>query len=381
MMKVAVNGRFLLPRLEGIGHYTYQLLDHLSELHPEDEYHVIVDRAVHMPFMDRPNVHRHVLLPPTRHPLLWYFWFEWRIPALLKKVDADVFFSPDGFLSLRTECPSVLTIHDLAFLHYPEGTQRSHLTYLRKYMSQFLQRADEVIAVSQFTSDDIKQQYPGLSTEITTIYNGVSDDFQALTTDDQIACRKCYTHGKPYFIYVGSIHPRKNVAALIRAFDQYNKQTGDDISLVLAGRIAWRSDDAITALRESPYAAQIIQLSDVDSKIPLLIAAAEAMCYVSLFEGFGLPVLEALACGTPVITSAQSSMQEVCGDLAYYVDPRDIDSICKAMIHVRTKQEGIKHNGKKLRLKASEFSWEKAAILLHDRLTHTATRPKDKQAN
>lgn len=369
MMKVAVNGRFLLPRLEGIGHYTVQLLDHLSLLHPEDEYHVIVDRDIHMPFMDRPNVNRHILGPPTRHPLLWYYWFEWRIPALLKKIGADVFFSPDGFLSLRTECPTVLTIHDLAYLHYPEGTQRSHLTYLRKYMPQFLERADEVITVSEFTADDINHQFSGLSSKISTIHNGVSHDFHPLDTKEQMACRKCYTNGKPYFIYVGSIHPRKNVTTLIRAFDQYIDQTGDDICLVLAGRIAWKANQTVEALNQSKHKDQIIQLTDIDGKIPTLIASAEAICYVSLFEGFGLPVLEAMACGTPVITSVNSPMQEVCGEVAYYVDPTEIRSICAAMIDVRSGDLDVEKSEEKLRSRASQYSWEKAAILLHERLS------------
>ncbi len=369
-MKVAVNGRFLLPRLEGIGHYTYQLLDHMSLQHPEDDYHVIVDRDIRMPFMDRPNVIRHVLSPPTRHPLLWYIWFEWRIPTLLKKIGSDVFFSPDGFLSLSTDCPTVLTIHDLAYLHYPEGTQRSHLTYLRKYMPQFIQRADEVVAVSQFTADDIKMQFADQSSKVTKIHNGVSDDFGPLDEATQIACRKYYTQGKPYFIYVGSIHPRKNVGSLIRAFNRYIEKTGDDTFLVLAGRMAWKSEDATKALEKSPYADQIIRISDIDGKVPELIASAEALCYISLFEGFGLPVLEAMACGTVVITSEGSPMQEVCGDLASYVDAEDIDSICDAMIHVQSQdKESIKE---KLRLRASEFSWEKASILLHKRLSHIA---------
>ncbi len=375
-MKVAVNGRFLLPRLEGIGHYTFQLLDHLSLLHPDDEYHVIVDRDIHMPFMDRPNVHRHVLAPPTRHPLLWYYWFEWRIPSLLKKIGADIFFSPDGFLSLRTECPTVLTIHDLAYIHYSEGTQRSHLTYLRKYIPQFIERAEEVIAVSDFTADDIKTQFSGLSSKIRTIPNGVSHDFHPLDTKDQIACRKCYTDGKPYFIYVGSIHPRKNVAFLIRAFDQYIDQTGDGVCLVLAGRIAWKANQTVDALHKSNNKDQIIQLTDIDGKIPTLIASAEAMCYVSLFEGFGLPVLEAMACGTAVITSVNSPMQEVCGELAHYVVPTDIDSICAAMINIRSKSPDIKKSEEKLRSRASRYSWEKAAILLHERLSHVALKSR-----
>lgn len=373
-MKVAVNGRFLLPRLEGIGHYTFQLLDHLSLLHPEDQYHVIVDRDIHMSIMDRPNVIRHVLSPPTRHPVLWYFWFEWRVPALLKKIGADVFFSPDGFLSLNTDCPTVLTIHDLAYLHYPEGSQRSHLRYLRKYMPQFLQRADEVIAVSQFTADDINQHFLGSASKIATIYNGVSDDFHPLDKDEQIACRKYYTEGRPYFIYVGSIHPRKNVAALVRSFDQYIGRTGDDVCLVLAGRRAWKSMDVTYALKNSPYASQIIEIPNIDDQVPRLVASAEAMCYVSLFEGFGLPVLEAMACGTPVITSVNTPMQEVCGDLAYYVNPRDISSICEAMIDVRSQNNALKQNVEKLRLRASMFSWEKAANLLHERIAINARR-------
>ncbi len=367
-MKVAINGRFLLPRLEGIGHYTYHLLDQLSLRHPEDEYHIILDRAYYIPLMDRPNVIRHIIGPHTRHPIIWYYWFEWRLPSLLKKINPDIFFSPDGFLSLNANVPKLLTIHDLAYIHFPHGTQRSHLRHLRKYMPQYIAQADEIIAVSQFTADDITRQHRVSADKITTIYNGVSSDFQPLKETDQIAYRKHYADGKPYFLYVGAIHPRKNVANLVRAFDRYKRYTHDDTLLILAGRKAWYTKEVDEAIKLSSCRLSIVHIEDIDDIVPQLIGSADALCYPSLFEGFGLPVLEAMACGIDVITSKDSAMQEICGDLAYYVDPLEIESMTEAMITFRSDQKKGVTNKEKLRLAASRYTWEKAAILIHERL-------------
>ncbi len=368
MMKVAINARFVQRQLEGVGHYSVQVIEHLSRANPDDEYHVILDRDYHLPWMDRPNVTRHIVYPSARHPLLWKLWFEWRLPSLLKKIKPDLFFSPDGYLSLKTKVPSVLTVHDLAFLRYPEGIRSSHLKYLEKNTPLFMDRADRILSISKFTANVINKNYPQASSKISIIANGVSETFKPLSDEEKIACRKYYTRSRPYFLYLGAIHPRKNVAQLIRAFDQYKKVAQDDMCLILAGRMAWQTEEVNRALTNAEYKDDIIHLSHLDGKVPQLVGAAEAMCYISLLEGFGLPVLEAMACEVPVITTANSAMSEICGSAAIYVDPHSVENIALGLLSITkdvSKASSMAASGVE---RSKDYSWSKTAARIHESL-------------
>jgi len=366
-MKIAINGRFLLPQLEGIGHYTLQMVDQLSRQHPTDEWHVILDRKYRHPILERENIIPHVLYPSARHPILWHVWFEWRLARLLKKIEPDVFFSPDGYLSLRSTVPTVLTIHDLAYLHYPEGSQYTHLKYLKRYMPRYIDRADWIICVSQYTADDVCAHFPSVKDKISAIPNGVSDRFRALSLDEIRTYSERFTRGRPYFLYLGAIHPRKNIVRLIKAFEAYKDTRLDDPTvLLLAGRMAWDVTGVSRAIDDSRYKTDIIHMIPTDGDVPYLVGAAKAMCYVSLFEGFGLPVLESLSAAVPVITSQASAMQEICGDAALYVDPTDISSINDAM---RMIHQDITSPIVDLGLERSKnFTWYKSAEQVYNLL-------------
>ncbi len=364
-MKVAINARFILPRLEGIGHYTVEIVDHLSKSHPEDEFHLIMDRSYHLPIMDRRNVRVHVLKPPARHPLLWYYWFEHGIPQLLEKIKPDVFFSPDGYNSLNIRIPSVMTIHDLAYLHFPKGTKWTHRIYLHYFLPRYLKHAHLITCVSEYTRLDVQTKFQDISDKLVTIPNGVSHLFKPLSNVQKADFRKRITQGRPYFLYLGSIHPRKNVKRLIQGFDSFKKSSGDTICLVLAGRFAWDTRDVKEAMNRSQFKEDIIHIEFLDEIITDLVAAATALCYLSLFEGFGLPVLEAMACGVPVITSEQSAMSEVCGAAALYVNPYKLDDIAAKLSHVRKNEKDMQHFIELGLKRAKQYSWENTSLLVY----------------
>ena len=140
-MRIAVNTRLLLKdKLEGIGWYTFETLSRIVKAHPNHDFYFIFDRAFSKEFVFAKNVHPIVLNPPTRHPILWYIWFEWRLPKLLKQINADVFLSPDGFLSLKSKIPSLAVIHDINFKHYPKNLKFLH----RKYYNNFIKKNDKM---------------------------------------------------------------------------------------------------------------------------------------------------------------------------------------------------------------------------------------------
>jgi glycosyltransferase involved in cell wall biosynthesis len=217
-MRIAVNARFLLPgKLEGIGWYTHELARRMVLAHPEDEFIFFFDRPYDPAFVYAENVRPVVVFPPARHPLLWYCWFEWALPHFLQRFRPDVFFSPDAYLSLRTAIPTVLTVHDMLPLQHPEQVPWGPRRYYRHFLPKYIQRADAVVTVSEYTRQAILATVPVSPEKVSVVYNGCRATFKPLAESDQAAVRQRYTGGAPYFFYAGSIHPRKNVDRLIRA--------------------------------------------------------------------------------------------------------------------------------------------------------------------
>lgn len=367
-MRIAVNTRMLLQgRLEGIGWYTCEILLRLSRQHPQHEFIFFFDRDWDPAFLFGPNVTPVRVYPPARHPLLFWIWFEWRLPALLRRYRADVFFSPDGFLSLRTPLPTLLTVHDLAYKHFPGHVHGLQRAYYRHFMPRFLQRADHIVAVSEATRQDILDS--GIDpAKVSVAHNGANSRFRPAGEEACAKLRAEFTGGRPYFLYVGAIHPRKNVARLVRAWSLFRRDSGLPHCLVLLGRMAWMAEDVRQAIEESPYREDILTVGYQADRLPEFYSAAEALVYVSLFEGFGIPVLEALCCDTPVITSRVSSMPEVAGQAALLVDPENIAAIAAALRRIAVEPELRERLVTAGRSQRERFSWDQAAEIVWTRL-------------
>jgi glycosyltransferase involved in cell wall biosynthesis len=296
---------------------------------------------------------------------LWYWWFELSLPRVLRKIRADVFLSPDGYASLRGRTPTVLVTHDLAFEHFPRHVPGLVRRYYRHFVPRFHRRAERIVAVSQFTKADIQRQYGVKGDKISVACNGLRGDFRPLDKALKRTVRNRYADGKPYFFYLGSVHPRKNADRLIRAFDRYKQRTQSDTRLLIGGRFAWQAKAVMQAYEQARHKNDIAFLGFVpEDELPLLLGAASALTYVSLFEGFGVPLLEAMHCETPIITSNAASMREVAGPAAYLVDPTVVDQIAVAMqilMDDPVKQRELVAAGKKQREK---YSWEKAAAVV-----------------
>lgn len=369
-MRIAINARFLLHgKIEGIGRYSYEIIQRLVAMHPEDEFILLFDRPYHEDFIFGKNVTPVVLFPPARHPFLWYLWFEFALPKALQQYKADVFFSPDGYLSLRSDVPTLMTIHDIAFVHFPDIIAGWVRKYYHYFTPKFLEKAQKIAAVSEFVKQDVIEYY-GIDTQkIITTYNACQPIYQPLDDSKKAIILNKYSDGKPYFFFVGAIHPRKNIHRLIAAFDQFKKQTASDFKLLIAGRFAWQTGDIKTAYEQATHQADIHFLGYVsESELPDLMGAAFALTWVSLFEGFGIPLLEAMHCDIPIITSDCTAMPEVVGAAAITVSPTDAAAITAAMsalYHDAALRNSLIAKGKLQRLK---FSWEHSAAAIYDAL-------------
>ncbi|MBL7817237.1 MAG: glycosyltransferase family 4 protein [Saprospiraceae bacterium] len=370
-MKIAINTRFLLKnKLEGFGWFTYETLRRMVAAHPDDEFIFFFDRPYDPSYVFGKNVTPIVLFPPARHPFLFVWWYEWSVARALKKYKPDVFLSTDNFCSLRTSTPTCLMLHDVGWAH-PEARQTLPwlvFQYYNFFAPHFLKKAETLVAVSSFVKEDALRYYPFLNQEkIVVCHNGCRTDFRPITEGVQRAVREKYTEGCPYFVFVGAVHPRKNVHRLIEAFSLMKKRTSLPHKLVIVGRFAWQTGDVRTAFDNSDCQKDIIFTGYVaDEEVPLLVGAATAVTYVSLAEGFGIPILEAMNSDVPVVTSNVTSMPEVAGNAALLVNPFSVDEMADA-IEKLAKDSDLRQNLiAKGQIQREKFSWDKTASVLYE---------------
>ena len=372
-MKIAVNARFLLPDyLEGYGYFLFEIFKYLASRYPEHQFIFIFDRPFDNRFIFSSNIIPVVTGPPARHPLLWKFWYDVKVPLVLKKQKADVFVSVDGLCSLTTSVPQCLVVHDLAFLHYPSHIKKSHFFYYKRYVPKFLQKAKTVATVSEFSKQDIVQTYKIHAEKIDVVYSAAKEIFKPVSQVTTEGIKNKYTQDKEYFLYVGAIHPRKNIVNLLKAFSVFKRRLKSNFKLVLAGRLAWKYDSFIHSLRNYKYRDDVVMLGYLhEDELVRVMASAYALVYPSLHEGFGVPVLEAMKCNVPVITSAHSPMQEIAEDGALYADANNPQDIAEKMMLIY-KDENLRNSliakGKTI---ATHYSWQRTAELLWQSIQKT----------
>lgn len=365
-MNIAVNTRLLLKdKLEGIGTFAFESLRRIAETHKEHRFIYLFDRPFAEEFITSPNITPLVVPPPTRHPVLWYWWLEKKLPAVIKEYKADLFFSPDGFIPLHLSIPSHTVIHDLNFEHYPSDLPWAARKYYLHYFPRFAERANRIATVSEFSRNDIHRQYGTPLEKIDVVYNGSVSEFTPLSEQEKAATRSAYAGGQDYFIYVGSMHPRKNIPRLLQAYEEFRKRSEKRVKLLLAGsRTSWApgNDEQV---RKMKFGGDVHFTGRVPAeKLKYLLGSALALTYVPYFEGFGIPIIEAMSAGVPVISSNKSSMPEIAGDAALLTDPFFIGSIAEAMLNVAgdaALREKLITKGHK---QAQKFSWERTASLL-----------------
>lgn len=366
-MRIAVNTRFVIPgKLEGIGWFSREASWRMAQAHPEHRFLFLFDRTVPSAFAEGENVEGIQVPPPARHPWLWRAWFEYSIPRVLKRHRADAFISLDGFCSVRSRVPTYMVVHDLAFEHFSEHVPSRVLRYYRHWSPRYAQRAQRLGAVSAATRDDIVARYGIPPERIDVLGNGAHDRYKPLDAAGRSAARERFARGHPYAIYVGSLHPRKNLERLFRAFDRAAGQT-PDLDLVVAGRMAWQSGPIQAAYEGMKHRDRVHLTGHLEPEaLADALGGAEALIYPSLFEGFGIPIVEAFACDVPVLTSTVSSMPEVAGDAALLVDPTDEAALAEGILRLHREPELREALVAKGRVRRQAYSWEKTAERLWD---------------
>jgi glycosyltransferase involved in cell wall biosynthesis len=356
---IAINCRLLIPdKMDGIGWFTFHVVKQLAFQHPEMRFILFFDRDYPRDFLLHSNVEAKVLRPQARHPFLYYLWFEHAVADALKLYKPDVFLSPDGYLCLSTKVPQVAVIHDINFEHFPADLPLLTRWYYRYFFPRFARKAARIATVSQFSRQDIAATYGIAPEKIDVVYNGVSERYKPLDENSKAATRMEITGGADYFVFVSSLHPRKNIANMLLAFDRFRETDITGTKMVIAGHRMWWSDDMQKAFSGMKHASEVIFLGRTPvEQLTRVVGAAKAMVYVSNFEGFGVPIIEAMNCGVPVITSNTTAMPEVAGDAALLVDPSRPDAIAAAMTRLVTDPELCIKLSDAGRARSAQFTW------------------------
>lgn len=352
-MKIAFDASDLCAnQSDGTTRYTRELVRHLPLLGPSHTWHMLAQ--CNLPNKDTNNTKWHA--KPWSH-----YWTQTRMWADLYSIKPDVLFMPIQQLpAIRPrQTKTIAVIHDLAYHYYPEQYQYKDWLLLNIFGSLAIHEADALICVSQATADDVAKFY-GRTKNVHVVHHGVDHErftpHEGPASDKLIQTYPVLT--KPYILYLGQIQPRKNLIRLMDAFETI-ASTMPDMQLVIAGGHGWHKKPIVAAADASPVRDRIHMLGKVDDALlPDLYAHASVFVLPSLYEGFGIPVLEAMACGAPVVTSDTSSMPEIAGDAAVLVNPSSVDDIARGIREAYSMRESLREKGI---AQAQQFTWETTA--------------------
>jgi glycosyltransferase involved in cell wall biosynthesis len=362
-MNIAISARMLKNNPDdGISWFTFETVRRIISDNRDHRFFLLFDRDFDKGMTFPGNTDAIIIKPATRHPVLWYYWLEHRVPNVLRKIKADIFVSPDGLISMKSEVPSIPVIHDINFFHRPEDIPAVTRFYYRHFTTKFASKAIRIATVSEFSKQDIASSFGISSSKIDVVYNGVSDIFSPSDESECIKMRKIFSEGLPYFLFVGNFSPRKNIPNLVRAFNLFRTISNYQHKLVLTGERLYLNRELDSIIKASPYHNDIILTGHKNrDDLRLLYSSSEALVYIPWFEGFGIPVVEAMRCGTPVILSNTTSLPEIGGKAALYVNPSDIKTISDSMIKI-IEDVSFKSSLKKSSINNSmKYTWEKSA--------------------
>jgi glycosyltransferase involved in cell wall biosynthesis len=332
-------------RNAGVSRYTYTLLAGLSELSSSNQrYTAFVNAAQEAGIAGSPLAKRNSSLqlvvsgPPSSSALRRIQWEQLALPGELKRRQIEVFHSPVNVLPSWVPCPSVVTVHDLAFWRYPQYFRPAQRTYQRIFTGYSVRRASRVIAVSEATKRDLVECFHLSPDRIAVVYPVVDDDFQPCQDAGALtAFRARQELPERYILFLGTLEPRKNIIGLLEAYARLRQLDAQAPQLVIAGAPGWYYSTIYTRVERLNLEAHVRFTGFVSrTEQPLWYAASELFVYPSAYEGFGIPVAEALACGTPTITSSVSSLPEAGGTIAVQVNPSDSQALAYAMQSILT---------------------------------------------
>lgn len=367
-LRIGINAQLLSAdsgyRHAGISNYIYQILRNVPRSDPRNQYVAFVGDGRALTGLDSSNLTGAVSALPARIVPARILWEQCFQPLSLRARDADLVHCPMHVVPFLSGRRKVVTVHDLAFMAFPSVHKRWNRLYLTLFTRWSLTQAQGIIAVSESTRLELSRLLRVPASRVTVVHNGVDSRFRPVQSSEALQTFRDRL-GLParFILFLGTLEPRKNVSTLVRAFAMARANLPEGVKLVLAGGKGWGYEGVFQVVEELGLEADVLFpgfVPDVD--LPLLYSAAEVFAYPSLYEGFGLPPLEAMACGTPVVVSNASSLPEVVGDAGLLVDPQDPEALARSMVKV-VDDPGLRADLTKRGIeRAGLFSWQKTAV-------------------
>ena len=371
-MKIAVN---LLPfreKIAGAGKYANQIIREIALLDSKNEYYLFITEEGKINFkISKDNFH---FVTAKFNPNFFFyriFWEQLIFPVKLKKLKPDIIFTPSVAVPFLYKGKFFTTVHDLAY-----KKNKSKYSFLRRFYLDFITRiavkkSQVIFTVSKFSKKEIENEFHPEKSEILITYNGVDETFfQDVSSKRLTEFKNKYNLPENFILYVGAIEPGKNLDKLFYSFAELIKKNNDEIYLVLTSGIGWGNQSLLNLVNELKIKDKIILLPYIpENELPILYKCSKMLAYLSGYEGFGIPVLEALAAGTPVVTSKSQAVMEFSKDVVFSVDPENMDDVVKIMIKIIKDSDSIKpviYKGKK---EAEKFKWSNSAKIIVDRFS------------
>lgn len=363
MIKLAVNARLLqVNKLEGIGVFMHEILSRLVTQHPEIEFHFFFNKPSSDVFKYADNVFMHHLYCPVSKMGMLQFWQNELLRYAVNRLNPNALLCMDSLGQVNGIKAKVhYTLHDINFVHRPQDLPNKVQRFYAKNVPMYLKKANRIATVSQYSKNDISNTYGVDSSKIDVIYNAPKQIFQPLEENEIQAIRLKYAGGNPYFVYVGSIHPRKNLEGLIRAFQKYKFEHNGLCKLVVVGEHIW-DDFKLASTSSNDLKEEIIftgRISDKD--LSKVVASALALTFIPFFEGFGIPLVEAMASKVPVLTSNTTSIPEIIKEAGSMHDPKDYVRIAEAMKRLEIDSDYRKKLIELGVIRAKAFDWQKSS--------------------
>ena len=364
-MRICIDVQSAVTQRAGVGRYTRDLVQHLADAAPDDDIILAYFdfKSNGSPLDVTGTEERCIRWCPGRLAQLAWKTIKW--PSFDAFAgEADLYHFPNFIIPPLRQGKAVVTIHDMAFLRYPHFTENRNARHLKACMQDTVKRADAIITVSQFSADEVCDLLDVRPETVFAVHSGISDGFSKPSEENMQRILAEAKLDKPYILTVGTVEPRKNIPFLIDVFEQLNDFDGE---LVIAGGLGWKYDPILNRIRNSTRANDIHYIEYAsDDLLPSLYAGASAFLLTSFYEGFGFPPVEAMACGTPVVSSSGGSLAEVLGDAAIVLDDFDCDLWVEKTMQALTDSSLREDLTSKGYAKAKSSSWTNTAKETHD---------------
>lgn len=368
-MRIGIDGLPLSETKTGVGHYTFELAIALALVSPSDEFELVSPRAFLTSPDDGQPLPSNLRAIEARVGPLSRRWFLFGLPRYIRQKHLALFHGTNYEVPLVKSCPTVLTIHDLSLLSHPETHEAGRVRRARRRLPLMTRAATLIVTPTESVRREVCARFSIESERVVAVPEAPRRVFRPLSAIAAEVVRKRLGIEDEFLLFVGTIEPRKNLPTLIRAFREVLReiQTKSRLQLVVTGKTGWMADDLFAELKEAGLSSRVVLTGYLpDDDLCALYSSCRAFVYPSLYEGFGLPPLEAMACGAPVVASRIESIAEVCVDAALLVAPTDTHELARNITKLLQDENLRRLMAEKGMRRAAEFSWERTARLMRE---------------